>query len=118
MDAMEEKLNSVLNNPEMMSQLMSMAQSLGQSSQSTQPETPQEAPFSLPAGMDMQMLQKVAGIAAQSGIDRHQQALLSALGPYLQQERIHKLEKAMRAAKIAGMATTVLGSGGLFSFGR
>ena len=113
MDELEQKLNSILGNPEMMSQLMTMAQSLGQSQKSPEPEPP-KAPslpaLSLPAGMDMNMLQKIAGIASQADIDRNQQALLKALAPYLNHGRIEKLEKAMRAAKIAGLATTVLGS--------
>lgn len=113
MDELEQKLNSILGNPEMMSQLMTMAQSLGQSQKNPEPEPP-KAPslpaLGLPAGMDINMLQKIAGIASQAGIDRNQQALLKALTPYLNHGRIEKLEKAMRAAKIAGLATTVLGS--------
>lgn len=113
MDEMEQKLNSILGNPEMMSQLMTMAQSLGQSQKTPEPDTP-KAPnlpaLGLPAGMDINTLQKIAGIASQAGIDRNQQALLKALSPYLNRSRIEKLEKAMRAAKIAGLATTVLGS--------
>ena len=42
----------------------------------------------------------------------HQQALLSALNPYLTRDRISRLERAMRAAKLAGMATAFLGGGG------
>ena len=39
----------------------------------------------------------------------NQKALLQALAPYLSSGRIHKLEKAMRAAKLAGMASSFLG---------
>ena len=59
------------------------------------------------------MVQKIASMAGKAGIDNHQQALLKALRPYLSRERIEKLEKAMRAAKLAGVATGFLGSGGL-----
>ena len=61
-------------------------------------------------GLDMGTMQKLLGIARQSGIDKNQQALLKALAPYLSRERIAKLEKAMRAAKIAALASTALGS--------
>ena len=111
MEGMEDKLNSILGNPEMMSQLMTMAQSLGQQQSAPPSPQPQESSFSLPAGLDMQTLQKIASIAAQSGIDNHQQSLLSALTPYLHGERIQKLEKAMRAAKIANLATTFFSGG-------
>lgn len=129
MDDMEQKLSSILGNPQMMSQLMSMAQSLTQPQQ--QPEEPKKEPENIKramnepklpqavTGFDLNMLQRVAGLAQQAGIDRNQQALLKALGPYLSRGRITKLEKAMRAAKIAGLATTVLGSGGsIFQSGR
>lgn len=121
MDTMEEKLNSILGNPQMMQQIMAMAQSMGQSQESPKAEPKPEPPpqpvmSNLP---DAAMLQKIYGLAKQSGIDKNQQALLKALGPYLTNERIRKLEKAMRAAKIAALASTALGSGGLpFFSGR
>ncbi len=124
MDDMEQKLNSILGNPQMMSQLMSMAQSLGNSQPEQDPSPAKTAPQvnkapQLQAGLDMNTLQKIAGLAQRSSIDKNQQALLNALNPYLSKERIIKLEKAMRAAKIAGLATTVLGSSGaLFQTGR
>ena len=115
MDDMEQKMNAILGNPQMMSQLMSMAQSLSgqqQDTHSVQPTPPAPKPSPLPAGIDLNMVQKVAGIAQKTGIDRNQQQLLKALSPYLSKERITKLEKAMRAAKIAGLATSILGSNG------
>ena len=117
MDEMEDKLGAILNNPQLMQQIMSMAQTLGQP---PAPEQPKESPpQQLITGMDPNMLQKVYTIAKQSGIDRNQQALLKALSPYLSRDRITKLEKAMRAAKIAGVASAALGSAGLsFLTGR
>lgn len=111
MDQMEDKLNSILGNPQMMQQIMSMAQALGAGS----PEPPREDPPpppkpSAPMGLDVGTIQKLIGIARQSGIDKNQQALLKALAPYLSRERIAKLEKAMRAAKLAALASTALGS--------
>ena len=111
MDDMEQKINSILANPEMMSQLMAMAQSLSAPQEPPPPEAPSSKPSQPPSGIDINMMQKVAGIAQRTGIDRNQQQLLRALSPYLCKERIIKLEKAMRAAKIAGLATSFLGSG-------
>lgn len=65
--------------------------------------------------LDTATLQKVIGLAQQTGIDRNQQALLKALGPYLSHERINKLEKAMRAAKLANLASSAFSN---FSSGR
>ena len=46
-------------------------------------------------------------------MDQEQQALLQALSPYLSHTRVEKLERAMRAAKMAGLASTLLSSGAL-----
>lgn len=112
MSEMEEKLGAILNNPQMMQQIMSMAQamSVSQPSQAPAPK-PQESTPSLP--MDPRMLQSLAGIAQKSGVDRNQQTLLKALCPYLSQNRVNKLERAMRAAKMAGLASSFLNSGAL-----
>lgn len=115
MDGMEEKLNAILGNPQMMQQIMSMAQAMGQ--QQDEPgrkeEPKPEPPQNNGGGLDLAMIQKLSGIARQSGIDRNQQNLLKALSPYLSRERIAKLEKAMRAAKIAGIASTALAGSGI-----
>ncbi len=109
MSELEEKLSSVLSNPQMMQQIMSMAQTLGQSppAQQTQPSVQEPPP------LDMTALQKFAGLAGQSGIDAQQKALLQALNPYLSRNRVTKLEKAMRAAKMARLASGFLNQGGL-----
>lgn len=121
MDEMEDKLGAILNNPQMMQQIMAMAQMMGQSNPSPPPrqeEPPRQMQPSFPTGNDAAMLQKIYGIARQSGIDKNQQALLRALSPYLSRDRIVKLEKAMRAAKIAGLASTALGANGISFTGR
>ena len=110
MSEMEDKLGAILNNPQMMQQIMSMAQAMNGNSAPPSPP-PQEASPSLP--MDPRMLKSLAGIAQKSGVGRNQQNLLKALRPYLSQGRINKLERAMRAAKMAGLASGLLNSGAL-----
>ncbi len=114
MDDMEEKLGAVLNNPQMMQQIMAMAQSLG-GGQSQQEAPPPQNPF---PDIDLGMVQKLSGLARQSGIDSREQALLHALQAYLTADRISRLEKAMRAAKMAKFATGFLGQQGFLSLGR
>lgn len=117
MEGMEEKLGAILNNPQMMQQIMAMAQSLGQTQEQTQ-EHAEPAPSPMP-DINPAALQKIMEFAGKSGIDRNQKALLSALRPYLTAHRLRKLEKAMRAAKLAGIASTALNSGALsFLTGR
>lgn len=101
MDDMQNKLGAIMNDPEMMQKIMTMAQSLNQPSQ---PDTPAAAPMDI----DISMLQKLSGLAGKSRIDPKEQNLLHALGPYLSRQRLSKLERAMRAAKMAGMATALL----------
>lgn len=127
MDEMESKLNAILGNPELMQQIMSMAQTLGnaegekkqQSPQQTAPpppspksapQTQQKSPSGMQGmGIDLATIQKIAGLAQKTGIDQNQRALLRALQPYLSRERITRLERAMRAAKMASAAGFVIG---------
>lgn len=115
MDALEEKLGAVLSNPQLMQQIMSMAQTMGAAQGNTTPAPP---PAPDPPALDLGMLQKLSGLAGQSGVDRNQQALLKALNPYLGRDRLNRLEKAMRAAKLAKLAGSFLGSGVLSQIGR
>lgn len=120
MDEMEDKLGAILGNPDMMKQIMSMAQSLGQSQPPEQHKEEPPAPpqMSVP-DIDPAAIQKIMGFASKSGIDRNEQALLKALSPYLTKQRLSKLEKAMRAAKLAKAASSAIGSGGIpFLSGR
>lgn len=110
MENFEQQLGAVLGNPEMMQKIMSMAQALGTSKPETEPQG--EPPPPMP-DIDIGLIQKISGLAGQSSIDKEQQALLKALGPYLTSRRIHKLENAMRAAKMARLAAATLG-GNLF----
>ena len=109
MDSMEDKIESILNNPEMMNTIRNMAQALGNDRQEA-PGKP-DAPSPFPE-IDLGMLQKLSGLARQGSIDSQQQNLLQALCPYLSRQRIQKLENAMRAAKMASIAASALGSSG------
>ena len=112
MDKMEDKIGSILQNPEMMQKIMAMAQSLSASAPQ-QPSSPEKPAQPSMPDIDAGMLQKITSLAGQSKIDNQQQALLRALHPYLSHQRIQKLENAMRAAKMARIAASVLGSQGI-----
>ena len=66
-----------------------------------------------PPNFDPALLAKLGSLAGQGRIDKDQQALLTALHPYLSHRKVEKLERAMRAAKMARMASAFLGQGGL-----
>lgn len=118
MDEMNDKIGAILNDPNMMQQIMSMAQAIGGSTSQEQGKTERPAEQGLPE-LDLATVQKLTGLARQTRIDNREQALLGALAAYLSKERIGKLEKAMRAAKMARLASATLGQKGLlFPTGR
>lgn len=106
MEDMESKLGAILSNPQMMQQIISLAQNFGAEQEA--PPPPQDTGPEI----DFATVQKLTSLIGKTGIDPHQKALLQALTPYLSNQRIRKLEKAMRAAKLAGMASTFLGNAG------
>ena len=125
MAEMGDKLSELLGNPQLMQQIMNMAQALGQAdSPAPQPLPPRKEPSPQQPGngipeIDPAMIGKMINLAGKSGIDQHQQALLCALQPYLSKDRLEKLEKAMRAAKLAGAVTSMMpGIGIPFLSGR
>ena len=109
MEDFENKLGQILGNPEMMGKIMAMAQSFGSQEAAPEPPPQQEMP-----DVDLATIQKLTGLMGKAGVDSRQKALLAALSPYISNNRIQKLEKAMRAAKLAGVATSFLGSTSLF----
>ena len=122
MSEMEDQLGAILGNPKMMADIMALAQSMGQEEPPKGPGTPPgpPGPPSPPpppppgeGGMDMAMVKALTGFARGACIDKDQQALIKALCPFVSREKIQKLEKAMRAAKIAQQASGLLESGAL-----
>ena len=109
MEDLENKLGAILGNPEMMGKIMALAQSFN-----TQEPEPEQKPQQQPAfpDIDISLLQKISGAAKQTGIDQNQKSLLNALAPYISSRRLGKLERAMRAAKMAGLAGIFLNQSG------
>ena len=105
MSEMEDKLNSLLSNPQLMQQIMSMAQNMSSSTPTQEKASQEHIP-----DLDMNLIRQFSGLAQQGTIDQNQQSLLKALSPYLSPGRIGKLEKAMRAARMAQFATVFLNS--------
>ena len=122
----DEKLNSLLSNPEAMARIMQMAQSLsgGQAQQPPQqplqqpvrpapPPPPAQAPppsggdllsslSGLTGGIDPTMLTKLLPLIQELGSqnDSNARQLLYALRPYLKPERQEKIERALQLARL------------------
>lgn len=112
MSQLEDALGAMLNDPNLMQQIAALAQSLGANT-SVPPEQARAPAPPEKNGPDPKMLQALAGFARQNNVDSDQQTLLQALRPYLSRERLDKLERAMRAARLAGAASGFLNAGGL-----
>lgn len=109
----ENKLESILNNPNAMSQIMALAQSLGTSDQ--EPAEPvSTAPASAPNPnsafpLDPDLLNNVALLFNQYNQNDDQRiALLNALRPFVKEHRYAKLDKAIQIAKLSRLARTAL----------
>lgn len=111
----EEKLESILNNPQAMSQIMSLAQSLGGGS-SAQSAPPQEEPSppspsspDLGLTLDPKLLGSIASLMGQYNRNDDQRvALLNALRPFVKEQRYEKLDKAIQIAKLSRVARMAL----------
>lgn len=134
MSELEEKLESVLGNPQAMAQIMALAQSLngggsppaagaGEPSQpQEQPQEQTQSPVPPPApaasggtgdglgsllgglgSLDPKLLSAAAGLIGQfnSGADDQRVALLTALRPFVKEQRYAKLDKAIQIAKLS-----------------
>ncbi len=119
MSELDDKLNSILSNPQMMQQIMSLAQSMNGSDSAPSPPPsapppppPPKAPALFDAPIDPSLLSKIAGLMQRGSIDQDQMQLLKALRPYLSGQKLQKLERAMHAARMAGIASDVIGAQG------
>lgn len=123
----DDKLNSLLSNPDAMAQIMQLAQSLGGGSGApSAPEPPQTAPpappvqppswgpppgagggdggilSALSGGLDPKLLTRLLPLIQELGgqKDSNARQLLYALRPYLKEERQAKIERALQLARL------------------
>ena len=129
MDGWEEKLNTILNDPDAMAQIMSLAQNLnagtnapsgeaappaasadGGTSNSVSAGSGSTAPAG--GGLDPALLKRLAPVLQQAsnGAPDNAAALLYALRPYLREERRGKVERAVQLARMFRLARAFMGS--------
>ena len=101
MNELEEQINRVLNDPEQLEQITRLARSFmgGEGVQTSEPST-------MP---DAETLSRLRGLLDTGG--GRERALIEAMKPYLSEKRRVKLDKAMRIARLAGLAGRALGEG-------
>ena len=108
----DEKLNSILSNPDAMAQIMQLAQSIsgegGTSAPSPPPPPPpppppqQGHPLSALGHMDPKLIMKLLPLVQElgGGQDSNARRLLYALSPYLKPERQAKIDRALQLARL------------------
>lgn len=116
MGEFDEKLNAILGDPQAMGQIMALAQSLGGGqSQPPVPAQPEATQMPEPeAGnffgeLDPRMMRVGMRVldAYRSGDDR-KTALLTALRPFLKEERYAALDRAVQIARLSRMIRVAL----------
>lgn len=139
MGELEEKLNTILGDPEAMGQIMALAQSLGRSSPPPSPADPDpesgepgweragaatdsapesggENPLAALSSLDPRLLRMGMRLWQEyQGGDERTTDLLQALRPFLRKERQAKLDRAVQLAKLSHVirvALQVLGEKG------
>ena len=131
MAGFEEQLNSILGNQEAMSQIMALARSLSGGPQETPPapegaEEPGEATYvpaegeaapsvpdlsALLGQVDPKMLQiGMEALRQTQSTDSRNAALLSALRPFLKEERQARLDRALQLARMVKLVRVTLGA--------
>lgn len=108
MSELEDKISEVLSDPQQMAQITRLAQSLmGGEAGGDAPDGAQASALpNLDAlGIDGAMLTRLAkAINANSDQSRAERALLEAMRAYLSEKRRDKLDRAMKIARLAGIA--------------
>lgn len=140
MGEMEEKLNAILGDPSAMGQIMALAQSLGGKNgggaapiqaapqpdpydtpppppSPPQPVAPEDgSPLGLLGDIDPRMIQMGMQLLQEyQGEDDRTMALLSALRPFVKEERFAKLDRAMQVSRLSRVIRVLfknLGKGG------
>lgn len=112
MSEFEDRLNSILNDPEQMEKITSMAQSLmgAQNAPESSGASSLKENLGLLDNFDPAMLSRLTTAFAKMNQPDDKQALLSALKPYLSDKRRDKLERAMKLAKLIHVAEFAFGT--------
>lgn len=101
MGELEERLNSILSDPEQMARIQSLAQSLMDGEGKAGPASP--------SGAETALLGKLGALLGQQSDDADKRALLEAMKPYLSEKRRGKLDRALRFARLAHLAAAAMG---------
>lgn len=111
MDDFQSKISAIFSSPESMEQIRNLAQSLAgggneQQSALPEPQQPSEPQMQLP--IDPRIMQVMTRAMSEFSKPSEASALLGALRPYLSQDRMSKVDRALNIAKLAKIAKTII----------
>lgn len=117
MSELEDRINSVLNDPKQMEQIMGMARSLmggedgaGAPSGGGLASLLQGAAGGEPA--EPGLMSRLGSALREDSGERDRRALLEAMKPWLSEKRRGKIDRALRLSKMAHIALSMLGEAG------
>ena len=99
----EDKLNKLLNDPKEMERFAGFAKSLMSGEGSPKPEQ------STALDIDPSILKNLSGMLSGKGRGGRDAKLLEAMRPFLSEKRRGKMDKAMKIARLAGIAELAAG---------
>ena len=103
----DDKLNSILSNPDAMAQIMQLARSFSGETPPSQPSPPPPPPtninpLSALGNLDPKVITRLLPLIQElgGGQDSNARNLLCALSPYLKPERQAKVDRALQLARL------------------
>ena len=103
MSDFEDKLNKLLNDPKEMERFAGFAKSLMSGEGNPKPEQ------STALDIDPSILKNLSGMLSGKGSGGRDAKLLEAMRPFLSEKRRGKMDKAMKIARLAGIAELAAG---------
>ena len=96
MDGLEDKLNAILSDPDAMGRIADMAKSIFGEKQDGEAKRDNADEESL--------LKRAAGMLRGNALRQDEAALITALRPFLSDERKRRLDRAVKIARLASLA--------------
>lgn len=108
MSELEDRINTVLNDPAQMEKITRLARSfMGGGEGGENADSPETVP-----GIDPSLLGKLGRIMGTNSPPSRNQQLLEAMKPYFSEKRRRKIDRAMKLARFAKLAETAMREAG------
>lgn len=96
MDGLEDKLNAILSDPEAMGKISDMAKSLFRGGEDAGDGRPDDG--------DESLIRRAGQLLRRDALRPDETALLTALRPFLSEERRARLDRAIKIARLTSLA--------------